>query len=424
MKRLHSIVVIIAIVLGGGRGIQAADRENNPTPNYGPYFLGHETEPAMDYGGRVMLSLHTAGCDLGSRLTRRIPYVAPAYELPLAILFSTLQHEIHGHGSRGREYDLKPSYGFGVEFSAYTTLDRDPGSNEELSALAAGGTEANAIMARRILLDFCRTDAIPASSAALMFLAKLDLSLYTAITSKPRDRESRASDDDETSFVEQYEEGNDIAIYLATRQAQRRHADPVDVWRRDYVIDFDDPLLDRSYRHTQDVALWNALDPMMWATMFFYVKEHVIRGDRYLPAPALPMGNGYGVTVGTRGSIEPQSVSRFLDIYLLTPIAVFGAYGRDLRSTENTTYGAGIGAHRMALGSRLNTSFSGDIWEYPNAPEALYDGVGWNMNVEIEFSAGNVVGAAFKAGYKNKGYFPGTPTSAGAYFGAGLTATF
>ncbi len=426
MHKIHWLILCCCLSLfrvSGSKGLEW-DQPTESTTRFGPYFLGHETEPAMDYGGRVMTSLHRAASDLGGRFTQRFPYVAPAYEIPLAILVSTLQHEIHGHGSRGREYNLRPSYGFGLDFSAYTTIDRDPGSNEEMAALAAGGTEANSILARRILLDFCRPGAIPASSAALMFLSKLDLSLYTAITSKPRDRERRSSDDDETSFVEQYESGNDIAIYLATRQAQRRRADPVDVWYRDYVIDFDDPLLDRSYRHTQDVAIWNALDPMMWATMVFYVKEHVIRGERHLPAPALPLGNGYGVTMGTRGSIEPQSVSRFLDLYLLTPVAVFGVYGRDLRSTSETTYGFGAGIHRLAVGSRFEASLTGDIWDFPQAPEGLYEGTGWNTNAEIEFNVAPHVGIALKAGYKNEGYFPGRPTSAGIYLGGGLTASF
>ncbi len=421
-------LLITAFFVFGGVCAVAAPLEDPAAPRFGPYFLGHETEPAMDYGGRVMISLHTAVSDAGSILTRRFPYVAPAYELPFAVLISTLQHEVHGHGARGREYNLKPSYGFGLDFSAYTTIDRYPRSMEQLSALAAGGTEANSIMARRIGLDLCRPGSIPASSATMLLLAKLDLSVYIASTSKPRaPREAepgRADAEDKTSFVDEFEQGNDIAIYLATRQATRREADPVDVWLRDYEIDFDDPLLDKSYRQVQDVALWNALDPMLWASMFFYVRDHAIKGARMLPAPALPIGDGYGLTVGTRGSIEPQSVSRFLDIYLLTPVAVFGAYGRDLRSTDETAYGFGAGVYRLTLGARAKASFSGDIWDWPEAPEAQYNGTGWNAVGEIEFPIGPALGMALKAGYKNAGYFPGVPTASGAYLGGGLTATF
>lgn len=420
--------LMAAFLVFGGVCAMAMPLEDADTPRFGPYFLGHETEPAMDYGGRVMISLHTAFSDLGSLLTRRFPYVAPAYELPFAVLISTLQHEIHGHGGRGREYNLKPSYGFGMDFSGYTTIDRYPRSMEQLSALAAGGTEADSIMARRIGLDLCRPGSIPASSATLLLLAKLDLSVYIASTSKPRaPRETepgRADAEDPASFVDEYEHGNDIAIYLTTRQATRREANPADVWLRDYEIDFDDPLLNKSYRQVQDVALWNALDPMLWATMFFYVRDHAIRGQRMLPAPALPLGEGYGLTVGTRGSIEPQSVSRFLDIYLLTPIAIFGVYGRDLLSTEESAYGFGAGVYRLTLGPRTKASISADVWDWPKAPEALYNGTGWNAVGEIEFPIGPALGVALKAGYKNAGYFPGVPTASGAYLGGGMTAAF
>ncbi len=430
--RRKILASLFACCLAGSAGIASGPFADSAGPEFGPYFLGHETEPAMDYGGRVMISLHTAVCDAGSLLTRRMPWLAPAYELPLAVLVSTLQHEIHGHGARGREYNLKPSYGFGLDFSAYTTIDRYPRTMEELAALAAGGTEADTVMARRIAIGFCRPGSVPASAAPLFMLAKLDLSVYTAFTSTPRAKPERTSpgegqasaDDDGTSFIEEYEQGNDIAIYLTTRQATRRQADPADVWLREYKPDFDDPDLDKTWRQTREVALWNALDPMLWASMFLYVRDHAMRGERYLPAPAVPLGDGYGLTVGTRGSIEPQSVSRFLDVFVLTPFAVFGVYGRDLRSADDTAFGYGAGAYRMALSPHAHASLWGDVWDVPTAEENLYRGSGWNVAGEIEFSVGPDFGLSLKAGYKNAGYFPGVPTADGLYVGGGLTAAF
>ncbi len=418
-------LLVLSAHLHGADGPRTTDDGTDAARRWGPYFLGHESEPSMDYGGRVMTSLHTGVSDLGSILTRRFPYVAPAYEVPLALLVSTMQHEIHGHGSRAREYNLKPSYGFGLDFSAYTTIDRNPRNIEQLATLAAGGTEATAIQARRILLDLCRPGTLPASTVPLMWLSKLDLSLYIAVTSRPRATDDQSGSDHETSFIEEFENGNDIAIYLVTRQAARRQADPTDVWQRNYEIDFDDPILQTNYRQVQDVAIWNALDPMMWAAMFFYVKEHAIRGKRTIPTPALPFNERFAFTMGTRGAIGPQSVSRFLDLYLLTPSAVFSIYGRDLRSADQTTYGFGGGIHRMTPSALpLKASLSGDIWDFPAGPEDIYEGVGWNVSGEIEFPVHTTMGLALKAGYKNKGYFPGTPTDAGAYMGGGVTARF
>jgi hypothetical protein len=405
--------------------LRADEKPRAEEPRFGPYFIGHETEPAMDYGGRVMISLHRAASDAAALPTRRLRYLTPAYELPFAILISTLQHEIHGHGARGREFGLKPSYGFGLDFSAYTTIARDPASLEQLAALTAGGTEADSVMAHRILIDFCGPDPAPASDAMLLLLAKLDLSVYVLATAQPRaDRERRADEDDSATFTEQYEQGNDIAIYLATRQAARRRADAGAVWRRDYALDFDDPLLDRNYRQARDAALWNALDPMLWASVYLYVRHHVVDGQRFMPRPALPLNNRYAMGLGTRATIEPQSVSRFLDLYLLTPRGVLSLYARDLRASEKTAYGFGGGAHRMALGPRTRLSLAGDYWQHPEASENLYDGAGWNVAGEIEFPAGPFLRVGLKLGWKNEGYFPGAPLTDGAYAGGGLIGSF
>ena len=412
----------------------AADRIET-VPTWGPYFLGHESEPAMDYGGRVIISLHRAICDLGHKFTGRIPPVAPAYEFPFAIAISTLQHEIHGHGARAREYNLNPSYGFGLDFSAYTTVDKDPRSNEQMATLSGGGTEADLVMARRLLIDLCQPGGAPASSVPLMFLGKVDLSIYVLSTVKPRaDRrvppDGRGSgrtgddDDEDSSFTDQFEDGNDIAIYLVTRQAQRLGGTPADVWNRDYLIDFSEADLNDTYDHVQDMAIWNLVDPMMWSAMFLYVTDHAIRGKTVIPAPALPLGQGFALTVGTRGALGPQSVSRFLDLYLVTPVGVVSVYGRDLRSTDDSAFGVGAGLHRLALGPHVRASAQADLWANPDAPEDFYDGSGWNASGEIEFPVSPAVGVALKIGAKSDGFFPGTPTDSGAYAGAGVTAAF
>ena len=66
----------------------------------GPFFLGYETEPSMDFGGRTLASFHLAACDLGSLITRRKPVLAVIYEVPLGLMLSTVQHEVNGHGGR------------------------------------------------------------------------------------------------------------------------------------------------------------------------------------------------------------------------------------------------------------------------------------------------------------------------------------
>jgi hypothetical protein len=54
---------------------------------------------------------------------------------------------VNGHGGRAREFGLGPSYGFNYDFSAATGIARPPHTNEANALLAAGGTEADGILA-------------------------------------------------------------------------------------------------------------------------------------------------------------------------------------------------------------------------------------------------------------------------------------
>jgi hypothetical protein len=389
--------------------------------DWGPYFLGYETEPAMDAGGRIITSINGAFSDVGYKfLHKRVPF-ALAYELPVSYLISINQHEVFGHGSRAREYNLDPSFTF-----AATSIGKDPENNLQMATLSAGGTEGDGIMARRILIDLCQKGGTPANSIPMMFWAKTDLSLYVFMTPKPKEEDNPDDPDEEsTSFVDEYEGGNDIAVYLATRQAQRTGGNAVDVWNRDYPIDFTEPELKKTYDQMQSAAIWNLADPMMWASMVLYVRQHLIQGKHHTAVPALPLGDDLAITVGTRAAMSPDSVTRFLDFYLISPAGVFNLYGRDLQSTEETTMGFGAGLYRLNLGSAVKLSVGGDYWKNPSAPEKFYDDAsGWNVTSEVEIEVAAPVSLSFKVGGKSDGFFPGTPTDSGAYGGAGVSVKF
>jgi hypothetical protein len=85
----------------------------------------------------------------------------------------------------------------------------------------------------------------------MLLMTKVDLTNYVTGTDKPK------ADND---FVDQFDDGNDIAIYLVSRQAQRVRADPADVWERRYAVDFADPLLQDNWDDARTTALWNLLD--------------------------------------------------------------------------------------------------------------------------------------------------------------------
>jgi hypothetical protein len=263
---------------------------------FGPYFIGFETEPAMEAGGRLVTSVDTLIGDAGWKVTKRIHGLSAAYELFFGLGLSIVQHEVFGHGSRAREYNLDPQYGFGLDFSGYTEINKDPKDNRQMANLCSGGTEGDSILGHRLLVDYCQPGGAPACTFPLMLFTKTDVSLYVLSTSKPEPADEDAS----TSFVDDYESGNDIAIYLASRQAQRLGGKAVDVWNRDYKIDFDEGELKTSWDDARAAATWNLIDPMMFGSLFLYVVQHEIQGKRVMSAPAIPFGHGYGFTAGTR----------------------------------------------------------------------------------------------------------------------------
>ena len=197
-------------------------RAQEASPAYDPFFLGYETEPGMDYGGRTLSSVQSAiGRAIGSLPhVDRHPGLAPAWEFPIGAFLTVVQHEVDGHGGRAREFGLGPSYGFGFDFSGYTTTRLAPATHTENMLIGTAGVESDGMMARRILLDALRPEGTDGAKIPLAFMGKLDLSLYVSEVRRPASDAQR--------FVDQYRQGNDMAFYLVARQAARRGARPAD----------------------------------------------------------------------------------------------------------------------------------------------------------------------------------------------------
>lgn len=381
-----------------------------------PYFLGYETEPAMDFGGRALSSLHSAisrAFESIGDVGERHPGVAPAWEFPLGAAILLVQHEVGGHGGRAREFGLGPSYGFGVDFSGYTSTDKAPRTNEELTLLAAGGAEADQVLARRVLLDLLRPEGADGAKIPLAVMAKLDLTLYVASTPRPE------PGDDEGDFPDEYASGNDVAIYLVSRQAQRQNFSAFDVWNNNYRIDFSERLLEDNWDDARLTAAWNLLDPSLVAAVFAYFRDHVLRGEDQVHVPGLRLSPGVQLMLGTRGALGPQSASRFLDLHAAMSHGVFTVYLRDLDSSVDRTFGIGAGTHGLRLG-KVDLGLSFDLWEEPDAPEQLYEGNGWNATAEIDALLSTRWGLAAKVGSKSKGFLPGLPAEDGIYIGLGV----
>jgi hypothetical protein len=380
-----------------------------------PLFLGFGTEPEMDFGGRTVMSLDSLISRSFSRIGdagERHPGLAPAWEFPVAAAMLLLQHEVGGHGGRAREFGLSPSYSFGFDFSAATGTERPPDTNEENSLLAAGGVEADGVMAHRTLLDLLRTEGADGAKVPLAMMAKLDLTVYVASAENP---------DNGQDLVDQYRDGNDIAYYLLSRQAQRQGADPAAIWDGTYLADLDERLLRSTWGDARTTALWNLVDPLLVGSVINYFREHVLGGSVRVHAPVWRISDGLGLTVGTRGALGPQEVSRFLDLHAATRRGVFTVYVRDLDSSIDRTYGAGAGLHAFKLGI-LEIGLAADAWDEPESREQIRSGSGWNATAEVDALLGERWGLAAKVGSKSDGFFPGLPLEDGAYFAFGVRA--
>lgn len=422
MSARTAVVGVVLLVFAAGARAGEPDAaapavvKEGPVWRWEPLFVGYETEPGMDFGGRTVASLQSGLARAIGRIGRvgeRAPAVAPAWEVPLAGMVLLVQHEVGGHGGRAREYGLGPSYGFGLDFSGSTSISRDPETNEQGTLLAAAGSEADGVLARRILLDALRPDGTDGARLPLFLLCKLDLSQYVYGTTSPRG----------SDFVEQYRDGNDIAYYLVSRQAARRGGDPSAVWQGVYGPDLGDELLQDNWDQVRVAAVWNVLDPTLVTAMLGYVTQHARDGQARVRIPVWRVGRGLGLLAGTRAALGPGEVSRFLDVYLAAPWGVLAGYARDLDSSAERTWGYGLAVHGVRVG-RATLGASADRWEEPAADERPRCSSCWHASVEAEVVLAGRWGVAAKLGGKSEGFLPGRPMSDGVYFGLGVTAAF
>ncbi len=380
-------------------------------------FVGYESEPAMDYGGRVVASANLLLARTFGRIGdvgERHPGLAPVWEFPLGAVLLLAQHEVLGHGGRGREFGLSPSYSFGF-FSGATGTARPPRDAQELALLAAGGVEADQVLAHRLLLDALRPEGIDGAQLPLAMMAKLDLAVYVATVPAAR------PGDDKGDFGYEYRHGNDMALYLVGRQAQRLGAAAGTVWDGSYEPDFDEALLGDTRSDARAAALWDLLDPSLAAAMTAYFRQHVLQGAPRVRVPALALGAAR-LTLGTRAALGPQEISRFLDVEAATPLGTFDLYVRDLDSSVDRSWGYGAAVRGLRLGP-LALSLAADAWDDPRAVEAPAGGGRWNATAEAEARRGRW-GVALKVGSKSAGFFPGLPAGDGAYAGAGVLAVW
>jgi hypothetical protein len=383
---------------------------------FDPYVAGWSSEPTMEYGGLMLASVQRASSRLlgMSAAGREHPGLAAAWEFPLAEFLSIVTHEVNGHGGRGREFGLEPRYGLDIlRMTAYTGTLRSPESRDEVISISGAGTEADSVLANRLLVDMARPGGAEAATFALAALAKLDLTLYVAFTARPTGSTG-------TDFSNQFHEGNDIANYLVARQAQRRSANLDDLWNQVLAVDLNDPLLGKNYDAARLAALWNALDPMLITTAVKYATRHLGGGAVRIQVPMLTLGGGLGLTVGTRAFLAQSYVTRYVDVYARVPFGVGSVYVRDLDSSLARAWGWGAAFTVAPLRSRVSANITAERWDEPRSAEHGEGRPGWNVSGDVQVPVGSRLGFVLTVGRKTAGFVAGRPVNQGTYAGAGV----
>lgn len=419
MRRRRTAAGLLLLLASGFAVADDAAEPAEPARRPGDVlYFGFETDPAMDAGGRTVASIQKGFGLLMDRWAKgsKRPGLRPAWEFPSALLLSLVQHEILGHGARGREFGLDPTYGFGWDLSAYTSIDIPPSTHDQEQALAAGGTESSNVVARRLLLESHRLGGTYGAAIPFLLISKLDLPLYVLLTDEPDAGDYGAEED----FIGQYRSGNDMAVYLAGRQGARAGVDVADVWNRVYVPDTADPRLHADYRDLRLAALWNLLDPALIGATVQYFRDHVLDEDPAVEGFMLDAGRGVRLSMTTRSVLAPNAISHYLEMLIRTPRGLATAYVRDLDSGIDRTWGAGAGLHALRFGETASIGFDLESWTEPRSEESTRTGSAWCVSAEAEITPSRHWGFALSAGTKSDGYLAGRPLGSGGFFGVGL----
>lgn len=188
----------------------------------------------------------------------------------LAVYADLFQHEVFGHGYRAREFGYEDiEYQFGPPFTGGgQTSYHYPGSTgatwDQDIAMAAGGVEANAILAGKVKQDWLRTGNMEYRGALLYILATNNFSGYIAVT----DENELAGSEPDLS--------NDMLHYVSSVNRKQGETDL------------------ESYRvRLKDLEQYSAapiLDPYYWYAFWTLFKTHLWSGSKRFGIPAIPLG--------------------------------------------------------------------------------------------------------------------------------------
>ncbi len=289
------------------------------------------------------------------------------------------QHEIFGHGYRGREFGMTNiHYKVGVNsgWAAFDPIQYDALSLPESTALVAGGVEATTILSQQIRKNWFLSNQIDRRDARFYLYTALDQPSYILLST------SNATS------------GNDIVAYVNN----------INEWYGNQVI---------SVSSLHNKAWWDLLDPTIYYSIYSigtYIFESSaytnmytfnIKGYKYLPTPRLIL-SPWGPEFQIQNHIVTPT-QQLLQINLRYGKTSFiKSYGVDVLMDNIYTY------RDFVFGNKLY------IWNQPqflkqNTAVGIKNSFGVADYLSVEHKIYKDVSGYGEFGYKTAGFIQGNP---------------
>ncbi len=313
------------------------------------------------------------------------------FEFSLSSFATVLQHEIFGHGFRGREFDISDlSYHINI-YSGATTYPLEQflslDSNAR-AAMVAGGVEATSILSQALEVDFLRDGAVDSRAASMYLVSSLDESVYAFGLGGNIFRPD-----------------NDADEYLAHVNAWFGH----------------DALTSDKLKWS---VAWNWLDPMLYVSAWTLFK-YIWLGYTSYEFCTLHIGNMRFMPT-TRTYLAPYGPEYHLLLNLFTPqdkyIGINLRYGR---TDGKTAAGADLIVRPITNNDCFFVENRLSAWRQPHLLKndvASTNTPKWGFGdyLSLYYKLTRNVFLKGEIGYKVSGYLPGRELSEGVYWGVGF----
>lgn len=414
------VLIVALLALAAPRVALAQARE--PLVFVADPKLGMESSVrTIDSFGRVVFRYDdaipplSAGDGVAGQAVRYLVRVAKLLFLdePIGELTTTVAHEVGGHGARGRELGLRPTYEFSLpgiyeplfsaaikQEAAATTTFRTTGVVEGVPALAGtlGGLEANYLHAWWINQRIVRADGQTQLGDLIVYAWSKSPYTTTFLSSSLEQRGAGSSDD--------------VANYVTGLQSQ------FNAWRAEDRR--------RIAMRLRSGYLWNLIDPTLLYA-YYGMAASVVEGGRVRQMP-LPRLRGWTFLPSPRFGLTPFGAEQILDVLASDRRGrVIDVYARVGTSGLASYYGAGArvlgvrAIERVTLGAEL------DVWRQPQLlldERGVFDlpeRVGVNAGLYGEVALGRDIALTAKLAAKTSGYVAGLPLDAGPHGYGGVS---